>query len=95
MKVDEDSGEGASRADALRLLDRQRRFITDLENAQLRLKNGTYGICMLTKRLISPERLRLVPHATLSAEAKAEKQSKPESRGTVTGAPMNKMSMVA
>ncbi len=94
MKADEDSNEGANKAEADHLLGRQKRFITDLENAQQRLKNGTYGICMITGRLISPERLRLVPHATLSAEAKQQKNSN-ESKGSITGAPIRKMSKVA
>ena len=52
------------------LMARQKKFIYDLENALVRIKNGTYGICKVTGKLISKERLRIVPHATLSIEAK-------------------------
>lgn len=49
---------------------RQRKFIDHLENALIRIENKTYGICRSTGKLIAKERLRLVPHATLSIEAK-------------------------
>ena len=49
---------------------RQEKFIRDLNNALLRIENGTYGICRVLGKLIQKERLRLVPHATLSIEAK-------------------------
>jgi RNA polymerase-binding transcription factor DksA len=49
---------------------RQEKFIRDLNNALLRIENGVYGICRVTGKLIQKERLRLVPHATLSIEAK-------------------------
>ncbi|WP_088324752.1 TraR/DksA family transcriptional regulator [Polaribacter tangerinus] len=49
---------------------RQEKFIRDLKNALLRIENKTYGICRVTKKLIQKERLKLVPHATLSIEAK-------------------------
>ncbi|ARV06841.1 molecular chaperone DnaK [Polaribacter sp. SA4-10] len=49
---------------------RQEKFIRDLSNALLRIENGTYGVCRVTGKLIQKERLRLVPHATLSIEAK-------------------------
>jgi len=49
---------------------RQEKFIRDLNNALLRIENGTYGVCRVTGKLIQKERLRLVPHATLSIEAK-------------------------
>lgn len=49
---------------------RQEKFIRDLKNALLRIENGTYGICRVTGKLIQKERLKLVPHATLSIEAK-------------------------
>ena len=49
---------------------RQEKFIRDLKNALLRIENGTYGVCRATGKLIQKERLRLVPHATLSIEAK-------------------------
>lgn len=49
---------------------RLERFIRDLKNALIRIENKSYGICRVTGKLISKERLRLVPHATLSIEAK-------------------------
>ncbi|AWH73824.1 molecular chaperone DnaK [Dokdonia sp. Dokd-P16] len=49
---------------------RQEKFIRDLKNAITRIQNKTYGICRVTGKLINPERLKLVPHATLSIEAK-------------------------
>ncbi len=49
---------------------RQERFIRDLKSALIRIENKSYGICRVTGKLISKERLRLVPHATLSIEAK-------------------------
>ena len=49
---------------------RQEKFIRDLRNAITRINNKTYGICRVTGKLINPERLKLVPHATLSIEAK-------------------------
>ena len=53
-----------------RMTDRQNRFIRDLESALLRIKNKTYGICSVTGRLISKQRLKAVPHTTKSIEAK-------------------------
>jgi len=49
---------------------RQEKFLRDLNNALLRIENKTYGICRVTGKLIQKERLKLVPHATLSIEAK-------------------------
>jgi DnaK suppressor protein len=49
---------------------RQAKFISHLEKALIRIENKTYGICRETGKLIAPERLRIVPHATLSIEAK-------------------------
>ncbi len=59
-----------------RLAERQRKFIANLQNALLRIENGTYGICRATGKLISKERLRAVPHATLSIDAKLAQYSK-------------------
>ena len=53
---------------------RQRKHVTHLENALHRIQNKVYGICRETGRLISKERLRAVPHATLSIEAKQDKR---------------------
>lgn len=49
---------------------RQEKFIRDLRNALIRIENKTYGICRVTGKLINKKRLELVPHATLSIEAK-------------------------
>ena len=49
---------------------RQEKFIRDLKNAIIRIENKSYGVCRVTGKLINPERLKLVPHATLSIEAK-------------------------
>ena len=49
---------------------RQEKFIRDLKTALIRIENKTYGVCRVTGKLINPERLKLVPHATLSIEAK-------------------------
>lgn len=51
---------------------RQEKFIRDLNNALMRIENKTYGICRVTGKLIQKERLKLVPHATLSIEAKKQ-----------------------
>lgn len=70
FKMMEDGSETMSREETAQLAARQEKFIRNLENALLRIKNKTYGICRETGKLISKERLRLVPHATLSIEAK-------------------------
>jgi len=54
----------------MQLAARQEKFIRDLNNALARIENKTYGICRVTGKLIQKERLKLVPHATLSIEAK-------------------------
>lgn len=55
------------------LSSRQRKFINHLENALIRIENKTYGVCRETGKLIAKERLRAVPHATLSIEAKNQR----------------------
>lgn len=55
---------------------RQRKHIHHLENALLRIKNKVYGVCRVTGKLISKERLKAVPHATLSINAKQNKETK-------------------
>jgi RNA polymerase-binding transcription factor DksA len=54
----------------MRLAQRQMKFINDLQAALVRIENKTYGICRVTGKLIPAERLRAVPHATMSIEAK-------------------------
>ena len=51
---------------------RQEKFIRDLKNALLRIENKTYGVCRVSGKLIQKEHLKLVPHATLSIEAKKQ-----------------------
>lgn len=70
FKMMEDGSETMSREETAQLAARQEKFIRSLENALLRIKNKTYGVCRVTGKLIAKERLRLVPHATLSIEAK-------------------------
>jgi RNA polymerase-binding protein DksA len=66
----EDGSDALSREENTKLAERQRKFITHLENALIRIENKTYGVCRVTGKLIPKERLRIVPHATLSIEAK-------------------------
>ena len=76
FKVLEEGQQVLSKEENSRMAARQQRFITNLENALVRIQNKTYGICRVTGKLISKERLRAVPHATLSIDAKL-KMSKP------------------
>jgi DnaK suppressor protein len=70
FKMMEDGSETMSREETAQLAARQEKFIRNLENALLRIRNKTYGVCRVTGKLIPKERLRLVPHATMSIEAK-------------------------
>ena len=70
FKMMEDGSETMSREETAQLAAHQQKFIVNLENALLRIKNKTYGICRVTGKLIPKARLRLVPHATMSIEAK-------------------------
>jgi len=70
FKVLEEGYSVNSKEENAQLAARQQKFIQNLENALVRIENKTYGICRETGKLISKERLRLVPHATLSIEAK-------------------------
>jgi len=74
FKMMEDGSETMSREETAQLAARQQKFITNLENALLRIRNKTYGICRVSGKLIAKERLRLVPHATMSIEAKNQQQ---------------------
>lgn len=73
-KVLEDGAETAEKENLSQLAARQQKYITNLENALVRIKNGTYGICSVTGKLISKERLIAVPHTTQSIEAKMMQQ---------------------
>ena len=66
----EDGSETLSREEMSQLAARQEKFVKNLQNALIRIKNKNYGICRVTGKLIQKERLKLVPHATLSIEAK-------------------------
>lgn len=72
FKILEEGSHVLSKEENSQLASRQQKFIRDLENALIRIENRTYGICRATGKLISKERLRSVPHATLSIEAKLE-----------------------
>lgn len=70
FKVLEEGASVLSKEEAGRLAQRQAKFIAHLEAALVRIENKTYGICRATGKLIPKERLKAVPHATLSIEAK-------------------------
>lgn len=72
FKMMEDGSETLSREETAQLALRQEKFITSLESALVRIENKTYGLCRVTGKLIPKARLRLVPHATLSIEAKEQ-----------------------
>jgi len=69
-KVLEDGADTLEKENLNQLAARQQKFINNLENALVRIKNGTYGICVDTGKLISKERLMAVPHTMQSIEAK-------------------------
>ena len=70
FKLMEDGSDVLSREETAQLALRQQKFIQHLEDALMRIENKTYGLCRVTGKLISKERLKIVPHATLSIEAK-------------------------
>ena len=70
FKVVEEGAMTLSKEEAGALAQRQYKFIQNLEAALIRIENKTYGVCRMTGKLIPKERLRLVPHATLTVEAK-------------------------
>lgn len=70
FKVLEEGAATLSKEESGRLAQRQMKFIQHLQAALIRIENKTYGICRETGKLIPKERLRAVPHATLSIEAK-------------------------
>jgi RNA polymerase-binding transcription factor DksA len=73
FKVLEEGASTLSKEEAGRLAQRQQQFIKHLEAALVRIENKTYGICRETGKLIPKERLKAVPHATLSVEAKNQR----------------------
>ena len=70
FKPFEEGSETMNKEQNAQLAVRQEKFIRDLKNALVRIENKTYGVCRVTGNLINKERLKLVPHATLSIEAK-------------------------
>jgi len=70
FKQFEEGSSTLSKEENIKLAERQAKFIRSLNNALIRIENKTYGICRATGKLIAKERLKLVPHATLSIEAK-------------------------
>ena len=73
VKTLEDGAETMEREQMNQLAARQQKFINNLENALIRIKNGTYGICIDTGKLIQKERLMSVPHTMHSIDAKLKK----------------------
>lgn len=76
FKVLEEGSQVLSKEENSQLAARMQKFIRDLEAALIRIQNKTYGICRVTGKLISKERLRAVPHATMSIEAKMQQTKK-------------------
>ncbi|WP_339607342.1 TraR/DksA C4-type zinc finger protein [uncultured Roseivirga sp.] len=74
-KVLEDGADTLEKENLNQLAARQQKFINNLENALIRIKNGTYGVCIDTGKLISKERLKAVPHTMHSIEAKLAQRS--------------------
>lgn len=72
FKVLEEGAATLSKEESGRMAQRQMKFIQHLQSALVRIENKTYGICRETGKLIPKERLRVVPHATLSIEAKKD-----------------------
>ena len=73
-KVLEDGADTAEKESLNQLASRQLKFIQQLENALIRIKNGTYGVCIQTGKLIPKERLRAVPHTQHTIEAKLQRK---------------------
>lgn len=76
FKILEEGAAVLSKEENSALAVRQAKYIKNLENALIRIENKTYGICRVTGKLIPKERLRAVPHATLSVEAKMNQHKK-------------------
>ena len=70
FKAFEEGSETMSKEANTQLALRQEKFIRDLKNALIRIENKTYGVCRITGKLIKKRRLMVVPHATLSIDAK-------------------------
>ena len=70
FKAFEEGSATLSKEENMKLAMRQEKFINNLKNALIRIQNKSYGVCRVTGKLISKDRLKLVPHSTLSIEAK-------------------------
>jgi DnaK suppressor protein len=70
FKLMDEGSDVLSKEEINQLAARQQKFVQSLDNALIRIENGSYGVCRVTGKLIPKERLRIVPHATLSIEAK-------------------------
>lgn len=75
FKLLEDGSDVMSKEETAQLASRQEKYIINLKNALVRIENKSYGICRVTGKLIPKERLRSVPHATLSIDAKLNQSS--------------------
>ena len=73
LKTLEDGADTMEKESLSQLAGRQQKFISNLENALIRIKNGTYGICKDSGKLIDKKRLMAVPHATQAIEAKLKR----------------------
>ncbi len=74
-KLLEDGADTSERENLSQLAARLQKYATQLENALVRIKNGTYGVCIDTGKLIPKERLRVVPHTQQTIEAKLRRAS--------------------
>lgn len=75
FKILEEGANTLGKEEAVRLAERQLKFIQHLQAALVRIENKTYGVCRVTGQLIPKERLRAVPHATMSVDAKNSQRS--------------------
>jgi RNA polymerase-binding transcription factor DksA len=73
FKLLEDAADVLSKEETAQLAARQEKFIEHLQNALIRVENKSYGVCRITGKLIPKERLRSVPHATMTIDAKRDK----------------------
>lgn len=74
QKLMDEAADGQEREKMSQLAERQQKFIGNLEDALMRIRNKAYGICKSTGKLISKDRLKAVPHTTMSIEAKNQQQ---------------------
>jgi RNA polymerase-binding transcription factor DksA len=74
FKAFEEGSSTLSKEENTKLAESQAKFIISLKNALIRIENNSYGVCRITGKLISKDRLKLVPHATLSIDAKKHQQ---------------------